>query len=301
MLFEKAIRKRQSNLPSPGHREIDTHIISGAPLIQLEPELLTPFFVDELQGWPDKIEMLVHWRQVPLEQRNIMVQEVVDQVALAPNNFYGSDASDKPDLANLSQTQAIVLSYQNMMRLYRGRNEDVVHGTAGYNCQIHVPEDNHLYTQPYLFQTQALLQSRQYMDEGRWLVTAPKAGPVGEKLVPLLGYGCYAPTGCRLSDIQQVYASVTSSVQQTSLRLYKESLLRQEGIVSPQGGMADGWRYHFVDSQASTSLIADILNHKVQVQLTIGDVQKTYMSVAYKECSESEQNIYITLIERRDA
>jgi len=303
MLFEKAIRRRQSGLSPTGHMEADSQTTSGAPLLELQPQAITPSFMDELINWPDRIELLVQWQQVPLTPEDVRVQETVSGEAMGTRPFYASVASDKPDLASMSKYQAIALKYNNLMCLYRGHLDEVVYGCESKDLKLQVPDQ--VYIKPYGHQRAGMLmQSREKAGEGGWNITAPKIGTRGNQMVPLLVYGCHAPQGCKLTNIEQVYASIGTTGKDTSVRLYKESQLRQEGVVPPQGGTVQGWRYHFVDTPANTSLIGDITHQKVQVHITMGDVTRTYVSVSYKESSESDQLIYVTFIpteERRDA
>ncbi len=302
MLFEKAIRRRQNGLSPTGHMEADTQTTSGAPLLELQPQAITPSFMDELINWPDRIELLVQWQQVPLTTEDVRVQETVSGEAMETSPFYASATSDKPDLARMSKHQAITLKYNNLMRLYRGHLDEVVYGIESNDLNLQLPDQ--LYTKTYGHQSAGMLtQTREKAGEGGWNITAPKTGASGIQMVPLLTYGCHAPQGCKLTHIEQVYASIGTTGKDTSVRLYKESQLRQEGVVPPHGGTVQGWRYHFVDTPAHTSLIGDITHQKIQIQITMGDTTRTYASVSYKESSESDQLIYLTFIptERRDA
>jgi hypothetical protein len=295
MLLEKAIRKRQSPVPSPGHQEVDSEITLGSPLIQLKPQPMDPLFVDELMDWPSMIDLLVHWERVPMDPNNVSVQEIVSDIPMGVSAFYENDITDKPELAKQSRNQAIKLTYHHQARLYIQQRESMMYGTEGEELTLDINEEESLFMKPYLYQEpQALVQIRDSVDEGRWRITSPKTQFTGENRLPLLAYGCHAPLGCRLVDIEQVYASIGTTGKDTSIRLYKEGLLKREGVVQPHGGTIEGWQYNFIESQAQTSLIADILKHKIPLTITMGDVQRTYVSAGYGENIESDQLIYVS-------
>jgi hypothetical protein len=296
MILEKAIRRRQSPLPPQGHHEVDSEITAGLPLLELQPQTPDPQFVDELAAWPQKIELLVHWQQVPLGNAAVSIQEIVSGMPLGTNNCYGDATSDNPDLARAARNQAIALHYHGQALLVSRQHEETIHGVTGDEISLGITQEHPLYQKPYMVQGQGqLVQVRESLGEGRWLITAPKTRAQAENMVPLLAYGCHAPLGCRFVDIEQLYASVGAVGKETSLRLYKESLLKREGVVQPGGGTSKGWHYQFVDSHAApTSLIADIMTHRIRIPVTFGDIERTYVSAGYRESLESDQLIYLT-------
>lgn len=276
MIFEKAIRRRQSPLPSLGHHEVDSTVTSGSPILQLQPQVGELSFIHELVEWPQKIDLLVHWQQLPLDRVDVKAQEIVSGMPMGIKDFYARKTSDKPELAASSRHKAIILFFREG------------HESLATNQQ--------LYTKTYLSQDDGLLmQHRKSQGEGHWWMKVPKTGEEGNDMLPLLAYGCHAPPGCSFADIQQTYASIGADGNDTRISLYTESALRQRGIVQPDGGTIDGWRYIFIDRHANPSLIGDITNHKIEVPITIGEVTRTYVSVAYRESSESNQLIYLTI------
>lgn len=276
MIFEKAIRRRQVIPSNSGHKELDTPVISENPEMMLKPNVADLRFVEELADWPEVLDLLVEWRAVPLDNFDIEVQDVTDGQPLSIRKYYDPQASDQPSLAHASR-------YKGISFLCR----DVLAETYGLNGVF--------FSKDYTVQDKGpLIQHREAIKQGLWKVTPPIGGQAGENLLPLLAYGCHAPLGGRLADIQQVYANIGTNGKDTLLRLYRESDLRQTEIVQPVGGTINGWNYQFMEPRPQTSLIGDIMEQRVQLVLTQGEVTRTYVSVSYQDVSENDQLIRLT-------
>lgn len=277
MILEKAIRRRQNPLPPMGYFEQDSAIHTGSSQLFMTPEVTSISFLDESIHWAELLDLMVQWQALPIQGSLVAVQDVIDGDSLEPKPFYNPQASDQPDLAKASAYKGIAL----LCRDARAKE---------YGLEAPL-----LYEKGYWVQNDGtLIQERHSLGLEKWQVKASKGNLQGENLLPLFGYGCHAPSGCRLGDIQQVYANIGTDGKDTSLRLYRESDLRQMGIVQPQGGTVNGWHYRFMEPGASPSLISDILEHRIEVNLTQDEVTRTYVSVGYREISEGDQLICLT-------
>lgn len=295
MIFEKAIRKRQLLGMLEGHKESDSRVITDLPELVLNPAQLVPSFLEDLVQWPEKIELLCHWYQQPLTRENVHVQEIVSGQGVQISGFYDSATAGNTDLAKHGRNSYIRLDYKKVCRVFRDGWQELPS-----NMKLAIPTGA-LYKKCYLSQESGLLvQERQLIKEGVWHVIAPKTGLLGEKILPLLAYGGFAPAGVDLAEVEQVYASVGTDGKYTTLKLYKESLLRREGVSAPEGGTIQGWRYSFIEPQVQPSLMADILNHKIKITLHMGDLKKVYVSASFKTSSLPEQLINLTMIQQEE-
>ncbi|MBP6985881.1 MAG: hypothetical protein KBB83_04740 [Alphaproteobacteria bacterium] len=289
MLIDKAIRKKQLMGRSLGYSEVDSAEIFDRAELELNPREIMPSFVEDLQNWPEKIEILCQWQQRPINLQGVMVQEIVNGHEALPVNFYEMDQ----ELAVCSQFNGIDLVYKDVCQiLHDGQWMDL---PSAY--QLGVSGEQSFYEKAYPSQSPGLFkQERVKASNSRWHVSLPAAGLSGEDMVPLLAYGCYAPKGGDFSLIEPVYASIRNNGKQTTLNLMKESTLRRAGIQKPGGGVTEGWRYQFAETALQDSPIMDILGHKIRMTIKTGEEAKNYISFSYKNSSVKEQLIYLTMI-----
>lgn len=286
MLFDKAIRKRQLLLPIQGYHELDSPITSGQPEFTLQPQEFEPNFYDELVTWPANFDLLAHWQTVPVESEGVNVGEVISGNSFRQKAFYAEATADSPDLSRASAYSCIRIFYKNVVT-----GQSSSHGSL---LKIAMCEGELIYEKKFKIQSPGeLIQLREQLPGGKWLVTSPVAAEKGENIVPLLGYGCYAPSTCDFSQIEQVYASIGSTGKEVSVKLYKESYLRQQGVVPPTGGTIQDWRYLFIGDN-NPSLVSDIINNRIRIKVMLGDHIRTYVSIAHRQVSQLDQLIYLT-------
>lgn len=303
MLFEKAIRRRQIVARVQGHLEPDSDEMNSAAVMTLRPEDLLPQYIDEEKLWPQQIEMLVKWDPESINQADVWAQETVTGHPLKTCDFYNKDSSDKPEIAHMAHYKAVHLRFADQVKFIQDDFEMLVKGLKYNEWLVVLPENRIVYTKPFAYQSAGLIsQVRQHLGQGQWLVTAPKTGLQRQNMVPLLCYGAYVPLGGgELEEIEQVYASLSTTGEVTIVKLYKETKLKELGINPGLGGVFKDWEYHFVDVPATRSdIAADIISHNITISIKGENESKTYQSIGYRNAGKGEQLIFIKFVPQKN-
>ncbi len=298
MLFEKAIRRRQLLSSSQGHFEPDTEAYQEVPLMSLNPLEFLPNYLDEEKLWPQSIELLLKWLPEVIQEGQVRAQEIVSDQELEVCDFYAVGSSDKPEIAQAARYRAIRFLYADQAKFIQDETEQLVKGVTCGDWSIELPQDGVFYRKLFSHQVPGLIrQYRKGLGEGEWMVTAPKTGVEKKNRVPLLCYGAHIPTKSKVGEIEQIYASLSTTGQKTLVKIYKESKLASLGISPVQGGFYNGWTYEFIDLHAKgTDLPTDIRSGKILFTLKRDEGFRSYISADFKETGQGKQRLRVSFI-----
>lgn len=297
MLFDKAIRRRQLNEPSHYSFSDFSPDLSGETEMRLPPQNYQPEFLESPEGWPERIEILTQWEQVPIE-KTILAQEFICGQTMDICNIYDPDATNVPLISESANNRAIAFTTLNHAKFIHSQREHILEGRGLKGYEFKIPFQQKIYEKDYLFpDSNKLVQYRNSLEGGGWLVTPPFGLRAQANLVGLFAYGVYAPKGAELSEIEQVYASIASTQDnETSIRIYCDSFLRELGLIPPRGGQYDRWVYKHNTDKIPSSMLADIKNHKIEIQVKSGEIEETYVSTDYRENDPDAQKIDLIFI-----
>lgn len=181
---------------------------------QMTPEIL--ILRCRLQGFPRKpSEIQV---QLTAETENL-------EKSLLYNESTVSYGYDKEVLS--SQWQGVALNYAGVgTAISEGESfpfqETELHG-------VKLILSSPLYIKPFRIEDKNIAEQHKTLASGGRMITPP--GVLNKKV--LRGYGGYFKEGALLRDIQQIYYALSSSHNQTRVRLYSSDQLQKEGSPPP--------------------------------------------------------------------
>ena len=161
-----------------------------------------------------------------------MAQSMVPDFAFAPCRFY-----DQALTQHVCGSVALLYRGTGSYRLHK-QTVPITGGEGGeYKLKLS-PNDQAFYCHHFITQSaEQLILRRHPLGYGEWLVTPPKHPERASlNLLPMLGYGGYAKPGMALKDIEQVFAHIGQTGDQTSLDLKTYSELVTQRVAPPHGG-----------------------------------------------------------------
>ncbi|EKE09821.1 MAG: hypothetical protein ACD_16C00103G0007 [uncultured bacterium] len=145
--------------------------------------------------------------------------------ALLYNESSISYGYDKEVLS--SQWQGIALNYAGVGTAISEGESFAFQGIEFHGGRLILTSP--LYVKPFRVEDHHIEEQQKTLESGS-LLTTP-SGTINKKV--LRGYGGYFKEGVSLRDIQQIYYALTSTHNQTRMRLYSSDYLRKEGSPPP--------------------------------------------------------------------
>lgn len=197
--------------------------------------------LEESKIIPQTLILRCSLRPIPLENRHIKVRlisegEMLEEVVLYDEESvaFGFDL----EIEN-THWKGIALDYTG---IGQGIYEEAPFTFYGNNLpfgKIEISEP--LYTKPFTVETVNLQERTTTLPSGQVLTSPP--GLLDSRM--LRPYGGYYKEGIPLEDIQQVYYSLTSTRDQTRVKLTSSTTLKDEHMSPPLGGKTPNYAITF--------------------------------------------------------
>ena len=181
-------------------------------------------------------------RPIILHNDKIQVQLIAEGEALEATPLYEDDSmaygyeGERKD----SCLQGIALDYTGIGRGVKEGESFVFYGKTLPFGEI--KSANPLYIKPFNVEQANYQERLTTLLEGQVLRSPP--GALDTQF--LRGYGGYYKEGVSLEDIQQVYYHLTSTGQQTRVRLMNSTTLKEQHTPPPHGGQAFDYGVQFI-------------------------------------------------------
>lgn len=200
--------------------------------------------VEESQILAETLVLRCALRPIPLQNKAVHVQLIAEGEPLENACLYDEDAiaygyeGESKD----SCWQAIALDYTGLGRGVKEGESFVFYGNTLPLGELELKKP--LYTKPFACETSNYLERVTTLPSGMVLRSPP--GVLDTQV--LRGYGGYYKPGVALDDIQQVYYSLTSTHQQTRVRLVNSTTLKVQHTPPPHGGTLSDYSVQFVEN-----------------------------------------------------
>ncbi|MEN8237082.1 MAG: hypothetical protein ABFQ95_06025 [Pseudomonadota bacterium] len=283
MQFEKALRRRQL-LPAPlGHVEPEGRINTGTPLMDtsIRDGWSDIDLAAQQLDWPNEIILEVAWQSIKLINHSVTVQSIVPDFAFTPVSLY------EPSVTGICAGIEITL---------RRLLSEVPQSFA-----LNLDPGDVLWQHNFLQQNSgALVLRRRPLATGDWLVTPPKKPELANlNLLGLFAYAGFAKLGARLQDLEQVFAYITHSGDDSKLALKRYSELVAKSVAPPYGGVMGKANVVYVDTftpKQTWSVSQVITSGQMQVLLTCDGETRAYRSVRVVEENPSEGSFSVVML-----
>lgn len=171
-------------------------------------------------------------RPIPLQNKNIQVQLIAEGETLNTAALYEDDSilHGYDWESSLSCWQAVSVEYTGLGRGTHEGETFVFYDTTLPFGKLELP--NPLYIKPFRCELSNYHERVTTLPSGMVLRSPP--GVIDTQM--LRGYGGYYKTGLRLEEIQQVYYSLTSTHQETRVKLMNLTTLQEQQTPPPHGG-----------------------------------------------------------------
>jgi len=187
---------------------------------------------EETKIVPETIILRCSLHPIPIRDKTIKVQLISEGEVLDGARLYNEESvafGYEREVKN-SQWQGVALEYTGLGRaLHQGQYMDICDNILSCGqMEVKTP----LYLKPFQTESQNHLVRTTTLPSGQVLTSPP--GAIDTQA--LRGYGGYYKEGIVLNEIQQIYYGLTSTQQQTRVKLYSSFTLQELGSPPPIGG-----------------------------------------------------------------
>jgi hypothetical protein len=171
-------------------------------------------------------------RPIPLNDKNIKVQVIVEGEALEDSLLYAEESiayGFEREVEN-AQWRGIAVDYTGIGRGVHQGESFVFHGKTLPSGEIEAEKT--LYTKPFRNEEFNHQERMTTLASGHLLTSPP--GVLDTQV--LRGYGGYYKEGIPLADMEQIYYGLTSTHNQTRVRLFSSSTLQERNTPPPYEG-----------------------------------------------------------------